>query len=292
MHLVTARPKYRSALLTEMAGLVERVPADPESHAHAVRGFLQLGRHWLACLERERGMQAGERGAATATALDVPRLEAFALLAAVSPAPRVRAAFPRVLATIRDLHMCAVSRVSHACILHIVPTWRARPGHVTRAPAPWGCTRASLLAPAERRHAGGGMARGVLCRAEEGIEDSAAAGVYAATAIEQLGDDAVREAYWDTGPYSHVMKRYRSAPADARLAGVLEAKDVARWAATLPVLVRHLEALCPQTARAAYDQVRAPLPLVSWCSAPHDCMPATGLLAMPACCDMRSVQRA
>jgi hypothetical protein len=117
--LIRARPMYRNAVLVEMCLLLQKLPWNGEGHQSIVEQILLLIRHWLACLQRERGLTEGERCEGEGVEpLDVALIEGFGILTLCSPIARLRKLGLQLLGAVRDLHMCALLAFFVSCSLH------------------------------------------------------------------------------------------------------------------------------------------------------------------------------
>jgi hypothetical protein len=92
-----------------MCLLLQKLPWSGEGHQSIVEQLLLLMRHWLACLQREQGLTEGERSEGEGVEpLDVALVEGFGILTLCSPIAQLRKLGLRLLAAVRDLHMCVL----------------------------------------------------------------------------------------------------------------------------------------------------------------------------------------
>jgi hypothetical protein len=80
--------------------------------------------------------------------------------------------------------------------------------------------------------------------------------LHVATVLEQLGNEAMRENFWNYGQCGALQCAFKEPPEELSLREFLATADSVRWGAVLPHLLRPLLLLCPSAVRAAYQQVR------------------------------------
>lgn len=87
---------------------------------------------------------------------------------------------------------------------------------------------------------------------------------YVIDIIEEVGDEIVAGAFFDTGKWTEVLRHEgEPVPADASIVGVLEGGDKGRWGRCLSALVKYVAQLCPSSCQGARLEVVARLSTIT-----------------------------